>query len=121
VSGAVTLGVAWYAAFIVGYVGFVLESIGCSGNDCQGGTWGLVMVPVVGPLLGAMTLDTTATARAALVMDGLAQAGGIVMLAAGIKSVTHKWVRVDDAKLQWRLSPIRAGGSGMGLGVVGAF
>jgi hypothetical protein len=121
VSGSVTLGVAWYVAFVVGYMGLVLESIGCSGNDCQGGDWALVMVPVIGPIMGAMTLDTTATARTALVMDGLAQVGGIVMLAMGIKTVSHKWVRVDDAKLNWRLSPIRAGGSGMGLGVSATF
>jgi len=120
VSGSVTLGVAWYVAFVVGYFGLILESFDSS-HDNQASSWGLVMVPVAGPFLGALTLDTSATARTALVIDGLAQVGGIVMLAMGVKTVTHKWVRVDDAKLDWRVAPIRAGGSGMGLGVVGRF
>jgi hypothetical protein len=89
-----------------------------------------LLVPIAGPFLqigkasGSTHHDITTAVTApwigfALLLDALAQAGGAVMLVAGLASERRFLVR--DRPVAIRATPMRLGRDGTGLGLTGSF
>lgn len=89
-----------------------------------------LLVPVAGPFLQLsarpdpnderVTAVITAPWESfVLVMDGLAQAAGVITLIAGLAS--HRTVFVRDKVVSVRATPMRLGPDGTGLGLTGTF
>jgi hypothetical protein len=66
-----------------------------------------------------MTRTESSTANVFLAFDGLGQAAGATMLVAGITSPKTVLVRNDLGEV--RVTPMRLGRAGGGLGLVGTF
>jgi hypothetical protein len=82
------------------------------------------LVPVVGPFIAAGRVGGSELAPVAAVIyaiTGLAQTGGVVMLAVGLGYKKQVLVRQDVAATKVRLTPLTMGygGLGVGLGLVG--
>ena len=110
ISGSIVFGVLYlYSGF------FAAVGADASSGDNQ---LGYLAVPVLGPFL-EMTKTDSATADYVLMLDGLAQAAGVAMLACGLIYPKHLLVRNDLASMT--VVPMKIGMEGSGLGVVGRF
>lgn len=119
IAGAVTFGVSWLAA--AGY-GVHLA------NEREAGAWrrddgdtpdeAVLFIPIAGPWIALRNLELERGPAAALIVDGIAQAGGLAMLAAGI--FAKKTVLVKSEKAEVQLAP-NVGPTGSGLTLFGAF
>jgi hypothetical protein len=97
---------------------------GLSIASTAGGGDKSLLAPIVGPFIAAGRLGGSELAPVAavfLVLSGLAQTGGVVMLAVGIGHKKQVLVRQDVAATKVRLTPLTMGhgGLGLGLGLVG--
>lgn len=105
ISGAVTLG-TFYA----------LTALGAAiSNDLKRGSATALYVPVAGPFV-QIGNSTSETGKFFLVLDGLIQTTGAVLLVAGLAAPKTVAVRDDVAKIQIR--PVLGPGS---AGLVGTF
>ncbi len=123
IGGAVTFGVVYLLTALAGAVTSDVGDVTC-GSGCSGGTRSakLLLIPVGGPfaLVGA---TGSATADFFLVLDGVAQAGGLAMLIAGLAAPQPILVR-DVAKnvdLKLMPTPMMFGATGAGFGLRGTF
>ena len=116
VAGAVTFGVLYFISVLVAAGGADVANANGSSNDVAG-----LFVPVVGPFI-TMTKSSTAMGDVILVMDGLGQATGAILLVYGLTQ--PQTVLVRDAKFSpppLLPRPILLGKQGAGLGLVGTF
>jgi hypothetical protein len=111
VAGAVTFGSLY---LITALTGALISDVG------GGGDGKLLLIPVAGPfcLLGA---GAGATADLFLVLDGLAQAGGIAMFIAGLAAPRTVLKRNDVSKVTITPKPMTFGTHGSGFGFSGTF
>jgi hypothetical protein len=117
IAGAVTFGTTYILSALAGAVDHD------TGNKELGG----LFVPCAGPFIAMGTLSSNNNLHAAssfiLILDGIAQTGGLAMLVIGIAAPTTKLVRNDiglpgGGKLTIQPTPMRVG-TGHGLGIVG--
>jgi hypothetical protein len=99
---------------------YALNVLGAS----AGGDNAALFVPVLGPFIEIGHLNAgplSGLAGVFLVLDGLAQAGGVAMLIGGIASTKQVLVRRDVATTTVRITPLTMGygGAGVGIGLVG--
>ncbi len=120
IAGAVTLGVSYLFSVLAFAVD---DSVSCdfdtgTGDACESDLWPLT-IPVAGPFL---TLGTTGGAQEGLmilILDGLAQVGGVAMLVLGLSSKKTVLVRNDLAEVQ--LAPLAVEGALRGIALHGRF
>lgn len=121
IGGAVTLGVS----YLLSLMAFVIDdSVSCvddfGDGSCDDGSdlWPLA-IPVAGPFLTIGTTDGEQDSLTILLLDGIAQVGGVVMLVLGVTSKKTVLVRNDLAEVH--LAPVALSGGGHGLGLAGHF
>jgi hypothetical protein len=114
IAGGVTFGIVYV---VTAFAGALVSDVGNS-NATRSAK--LLFIPVAGPftLLGA---TPSATGNFFLVLDGLAQAGGVAMLVAGIAAPRTTVVRNDISKLTLTPKPMTFGLHGAGMGIEGTF
>lgn len=107
VGGAVTLGSLW-----------LLSSVTAAAAH-DAGTKGLdgLYVPCVGPFIAIGTGKPNSTGTLGLVLDGIAQTGGLAMMIGGLAS--QKTVLVRDSGFELRAAPM-VGRGAYGLGFIGS-
>ncbi|MDB4942850.1 MAG: hypothetical protein JWP97_2384 [Labilithrix sp.] len=109
VGGAVTLGVMWMISALVG----------AAINDVEHSDGGdFLYIPVLGPFL-QMTRTDSSSGNMVLAIDGIAQGAGAAMLIGGIVAPRTVLVRNDLAEV--RVTPMKVGRDGTGLGLTGTF
>lgn len=120
IGGSVLFGTVYLISALTGAA--VSDVCTASGSASCGRSAKLLFIPVVGPftMLGN---TTSALGNFALVLDGLAQAGGVAMLIAGIAAPKTVLVRNDLAKPKLEISPVPMsfGSNSAGFGFVGRF
>ncbi len=114
VAGAVTFGALWAVSATEGVIG---SSLG-------GSAWGVA--PVIGPFACIPGVGGGSGAVAAdffLVLDGLGQAAGVAMFAAGFAAPRRILVRNDVfvSGITFMPRPMSFGRNGAGVGMMGAF
>jgi hypothetical protein len=122
IAGAVTLGAMWVAS-IAAYAMLIEEDDRVTFDDGSGNfvtieddaeeRWAPLVVPVVGPFIAIGTSEDTSAAPY-LVIDGVAQVGGLTMLIVGLVMKKEKLVWVGDleiAPLVGRQNGVAVGGS----------
>lgn len=114
VGGAVTFGVLYLLSALVGAAINDVNKATNSSND----SGDFLFVPVAGPFL-QMTKTESSTGNVFLAIDGIAQAAGATMLIVGLTSPKTVLVRNDLGEV--RVTPMRMGQDGTGLGLVGTF
>lgn len=113
IGGAITFGCMYLLSVLVGAaMNDVNSKIGTKTNGDY------LFIPVAGPFL-QMTRTDTSLGNTTLVIDGLAQAAGATMLIVGITSPKTVLIRNDLAEV--RVSPMKLGQDGNGVGLVGTF
>lgn len=122
IGGAVTFGTMWLLSVAVGAVAMEIEeeddewggdSDGVSPTDA-----GMLMIPVGGPFISIATYEASAGGAVLLVIDGIAQAGGLAMLIVGLAAKKDVLVRTGDVEMT--VTPM-VGQGRTGLGVLGRF
>lgn len=111
VGGVVTFGVTYLTTALVG--------AGLTDSDVSGVT--PLFVPVIGPFITIGTAHASSTGAFFLIVDGLAQAAGVAMFAAGVALPKTMQVRNDMARPSMRAVPMTFGASSAGIGLVGRF
>jgi len=94
IGGAVTFGVFYLISALVGAATIDCNSL-TSGSACGGG--GVLLIPAAGPFIAIGTMKADGGGAALLVLDGVAQAGGLAMLILGIAVPKSVLVRNDIA------------------------
>ena len=94
IGGAVTFGVFYLISALVGAVALDCNSV-TSSNACGG--LGVLLIPAAGPFIALGTAKPDGGGAAILVIDGVAQAGGLAMLILGIAIPRTVLVRNDLA------------------------
>ncbi len=121
IGGAVTFGVVYLLSALAGAVTSDVGDVTC-GNGCSSGTRSakLLLIPVGGPfaLVGA---SSSATGNFFLVLDGVAQVGGLAMLIAGLAAQESVLVHDVAKNVKIMPAPMTFGATGAGLGLVGTF
>ena len=112
IAGTVTFGATYlFSALTAGLV-----DSGCgnsTSSSCSTGV-GALYVPVVGPFIGIGTMHSSGSGTFVLVIDGIAQAGGVAMAIAGLALDTSELVRNDVGKVH--VTPwVAQGVTGLGL------
>jgi hypothetical protein len=131
IGGGAALFIATYAGSVFAYVISEANQDGCPGGAANQAIPGCPPVlsdlryPVGGPFAQVGTAGVTPVGNFVLAVDGLAQAGGLVMVVLGFALPTTVVVRDDMASstshpLELTVVPILAHGQN-GLGVVGRF
>jgi hypothetical protein len=112
IGGAVTLGTTW-----------LLSATTASFLESYGGTnplWPLY-IPVVGPFITLGTAESEGAGTFILIIDGVAQAGGLAMLIAGFTAAETRLERKKNESFSINVTPMPVGMQGTGLGVVGTW
>jgi len=111
IGGAVTFGTTWLLSVLV-----------ASAADSLDGTNSLwpLYIPVVGPFVTIGTTDSEGPATLFLVLDGVAQAGGLAMFIAGFAAPETRLERKKE-DFSINVTPMPLGIQGSGLGVVGTW
>ncbi|EYF08571.1 hypothetical protein [Chondromyces apiculatus] len=111
IAGAVTFGTMYGLSLIGG-----VQSIS-DGN----GDFGALVVPLVGPFIALATSDASIDGElgAVLVVDGIAQIGGALMLLGGLLSQKKVLIRNDLASEHVEIVPFATGRGDLGLGIRG--
>jgi hypothetical protein len=111
IAGAILFGVFYMISSLVAAV---------SADTSNGGHGDAALfVPAIGPFI-QMTMTSSATGNWALAVDGLAQSGGVALLAYGLMSPQPVLVR-NDLGLTIAPRVMALGREGGGIGVGGAF
>ncbi len=114
IGGAALLGSTWGLSSFVGALAYDLSTTHDPNYE-----W--LFLPVFGPFV-ELKYSSTATGSVVLVIDGLAQAGGLALLIYGIASPVMR-LRRDEVSTAVHVMPVPMvlGRDGGGLGVVGTF
>jgi hypothetical protein len=115
IGGAVTFGVVYFVNVLVAAGGTDYANSNHTSNSVAG-----LYAPVVGPFI-TMTQSSSAVADVFLVLDGLAQAGGAVLLLYGLTSPQTVLMRDDYGRPRLLPQPMLFGRAGAGAGLVGTF
>jgi hypothetical protein len=115
IGGAVLLG----SLYLTSLLAATIATDNANQNNQSNGSAGLY-VPVFGPFI-AMTQTSTATGTFVLVVDGLGQATGAVLLIWGLASPQALLVRNDYARARVLPRPMVFGTTGGGVGWAGTF
>jgi hypothetical protein len=115
IGGAVTFGVIYFINVLVAAGGTDYANSNHTSNSVAG-----LYAPVVGPFI-TMTQSSSAVADVFLVLDGLAQAGGAVLLLYGLTSPQTVLMRDDVGRPRLLPQPMLFGSGGAGAGLVGTF
>jgi hypothetical protein len=110
IGGAVTLGTTWLLSVLTASI---VESIGR-----ENPLWPLYL-PVVGPFIAIGTAESEGVGTLYLVIDGVAQAGGLAMIIAGFAAPETRLERKGDFSIN--VTPMPMGMQGGGLGLVGTW
>lgn len=119
IGGAVTFGVVYIINVVTAAIYHDADkSLGGSGTKLTP-----LYAPIVGPFI-QMGSTSSATGNVFLVLDGLAQAGGVAMLIAGLAAPKTVLMRNDlgkNTKLEIMPTPMTFGSNSAGFGFVGKF
>lgn len=121
VTGAVSIGVGWMASWIIWF-----GSISCSGsiiNPVCGSASPALWVPIAGPWIALSDPYLSTGAAALIVVDGIVQLAGLVMITAGV-AVQRRVVILEEyshARAPVTLSLVPAGPGLGGISLVGTF
>jgi hypothetical protein len=124
VGGAVTFGCLYMLSVLTAAIvsdahrSTVAYSSSGSSTRTSSDNADFLYVPVAGPFL-QMTKTISSTGNVMLAIDGIAQAAGATMLIVGLTSPKTVLVRNDLGEV--RLTPMKVGERGSGLGLVGTF
>jgi hypothetical protein len=110
IAGSVTFGSAWLLSAAVA-AAFQDE------HREEAEDFMPLFIPLAGPFITMGTADPVALATFTLVLDGLAQAGGLGMLIAGLASQQKVWVRNPVGRVT--VAPMVGADGKLGLGVIG--
>ena len=113
VAGAVTFGIMYVFSVLAGAI---INDASEYGSKHDRGDF--LFAPVLGPFLQMSKTDSS-SGNVTLAIDGIAQAAGATMLIVGITSPRTVLVRNDLGEI--RISPMKVGEKGTGLGLVGTF
>ena len=120
IGGAVTFGVCYlFSALFASTLESANDALGSSNDD-----YVPLYIPVVGPFITIGSAQSEGAGTFLLVIDGIAQAGGLAMFIAGLAAPSSELVRNDIGDLDINLTPMMVGkdyrgNSTMGLGFVG--
>jgi hypothetical protein len=121
IAGTVTFGSTWLLSVVVAGELQNTTTLDCTSAGCsQASTskYTPLYVPVVGPFIALGTLSPNGGGTIILLLDGVAQAGGIAMAIAGLASNNHILVRNEANSLHLHFAPVVTA-STVGLGVSG--
>ncbi|RLB52847.1 MAG: hypothetical protein DRI90_21745 [Deltaproteobacteria bacterium] len=110
IAGSVTFGSAWLLSAAVA-AAFQDE------NQREAEDFVPLFIPLAGPFITMGTANTSAIGTFTLVVDGLAQAGGLGLLIAGLTAQQKVWVRNPVGRVT--VAPIVSGDGNLGLGLIG--
>jgi hypothetical protein len=115
IGGAVTFGALYFLNVLIAAGGTDAANSTHTSNPVAG-----LYAPVVGPFI-TMTQSSSAIADVFLVVDGLAQAGGAVLLLYGLTSPQIVLMRDDYGRPRLLPQPMLLGRGSAGAGLVGTF
>jgi hypothetical protein len=120
IAGSATLGIMYLLSLMT----YMLDdSLGCIGTDgggsgCRSDLWPLA-IPAAGPFLAIGTSGAEGGGLTLLLLDGMAQLGGVTMLVLGIVAKKTVLVRNDIAGVH--VAPLAFDGGGHGFALAGHF
>ncbi len=112
VGGAVAFGVCYFFSALVAAAG---QDSSNGGSNNESALW----IPAIGPFI-QMANNSSAIGNVFLVIDGIAQAGGLAMLVGGLVSPKTVLVR-NDLGFHVTPMPMQMGKNGGGFGLAGTF
>ena len=117
IGGGVTFGATWLLSAMVGAA--LSEAWSKDDTIDNDDTAWPLFIPVAGPFIGIGTMKASYGPGFMLVIDGLAQTGGVAMFIAGLAAKKEILVRDDvyDAKIQ--VVPLLGAGT-TGLAITGS-
>jgi hypothetical protein len=117
IAGAVTFGTTWLFS-VAGASILISARENCSGCFYSEGEAAVLYIPVFGPPIAIATLGADTAGATVLIVDGIAQAGGLTMLIVGLAARKNYLRRVGDG--DWTVTPI-AGAAMTGVSLSGSF
>jgi hypothetical protein len=108
IAGAVTFGVTYLLSAFTASI-----AVDAGGDE----EFGPLFIPVAGPFVTIGTAEAEGTGTFALVLDGVAQAGGVAMFIAGLATEEQYLLRNDVASV--KVAPMMVGPNSFGLGIRG--
>ncbi len=118
IGGGVTFGVTWLLSALVGAA--LSESFNDDDTIENDDTAWPLFIPVAGPFIGIGTMEASYGPGFILVLDGLAQTGGLAMFIAGLAAKKQMLVRDDVYAVDIEVAPLVGGGTS-GLAVTAKF
>jgi len=118
IAGAATFGGAWLLSVVT--ASLAVDTTSSFSSGMTEGDAAVLYIPVAGPFVSLATYNPSATGSLVLVIDGLAQAGGLAMLITGLASEQTYLRRTRAAERHVELQPL-AGPGLVGAGLSGAF
>jgi hypothetical protein len=120
IGGAVTFGACYLFSILTAAVADPVENI----EDPNDDSFIPLYIPAAGPFITIGTAQSEGAGTFILVVDGVAQVGGLAMFIAGLAAQSTELVRNDVGKPDIHLTPMSVGrdirgNSTMGLGIVG--
>jgi hypothetical protein len=104
IGGAVTFGTLWLISVLsAAVVQSVDDSIGGSSQASDDVI--PLYIPAVGPFVAIGTIEPEGVGTVLLVLDGVAQSGGLAMLIIGLAAQKDVFVRNDIAGIEMKLAP----------------
>lgn len=127
IGGAVTLGALWVVSVLTAGIAVSIEE---AENDLNGGLnpdsvgpedYYPLFIPAVGPFITIATTESSGAGTAFLIIDGVAQSGGLAMLIAGL-AAQETYIRPapNYGEIDVKFAPVVAPGF-TGMGVNGTF
>ena len=110
IGGSVTFGTLYLLSALTAAVA----------QDVGADSYTPLYVPGIGPFITIGTVNASGSGAFTLVLDGIAQTGGIVMAVVGIAMPRSVLLRNDVGTPSVRLAPVALGNGNMGLGLVGS-
>jgi len=84
----VTFGATWLLSILVASVATSIEEaddeLGGDSDGISPTDTAMLYIPIAGPFISIATYDANASSTAVLMIDGIAQAGGLAMLIVGL-------------------------------------
>jgi hypothetical protein len=115
-GGAALLAAGYAGAVITGSLFLSFNCTDCSNNSVNTASAGVLLIPVLGPVLSGLIQLSAAWSLPWILVDGAAQVAGLAMIIVGARSVTKVPVYGD----RLRVAPFALAGGG-GLIVGGRF
>jgi hypothetical protein len=123
IGGAVTLGATWILSVIAAAFAVSIEEAeeadGFDNDGISPADASMLFIPVAGPFISIYTYDAGTGGAAVLVIDGVAQVGGLTMLIVGL-AAQEKVLKRSHAGVTLEPTPI-VSAQMSGLGLSGTF